>query len=55
MLGSFSNFVVSKSSVPTFVARKRLRKPGKIDRPSIKLANNLSSGAFTSAFGKTRE
>jgi len=41
ILGSFSNYLVTKSSVPVMVARKRLRKHTKYKRPSIKLANNL--------------
>ncbi|KAH6680361.1 hypothetical protein B0J14DRAFT_263992 [Halenospora varia] len=43
ILGSFSNYLVTKSSVPVMVARKRLRKYTKYKRPSIRLANNLSS------------
>lgn len=43
ILGSFSNYLVTKSSVPVMVARKRLRKHTKYKRPSIRLANNLSS------------
>jgi len=44
ILGSFSNYLVTKSSVPVMVARKRLRKHSKYKRPSIKLANNLTAG-----------
>lgn len=44
ILGSFSNYLVTKSSVPVMVARKRLRKHSKYRRPSIKLANNLTAG-----------
>jgi hypothetical protein len=43
ILGSFSNYLVTKSSVPVMVARKRLRKHTKYKRPDIKLANNLSN------------
>jgi nucleotide-binding universal stress UspA family protein len=43
ILGSFSNYLVTKSSVPVMVARKRLRKHTKYKRPSIRLANNLSN------------
>ncbi|KAF4635347.1 hypothetical protein G7Y89_g2751 [Cudoniella acicularis] len=43
ILGSFSNYLVTKSSVPVMVARKRLRKHTKYKRPSIRLANNLAS------------
>jgi nucleotide-binding universal stress UspA family protein len=42
ILGSFSNYLVTKSSVPVMVARKRLRKQGKYKRvPSTKQINNL--------------
>lgn len=43
ILGSFSNYLVTKSSVPVMVARKRLRKHTKYKRPVVRLANNLSS------------
>ncbi|RDL39572.1 Adenine nucleotide alpha hydrolases-like protein [Venustampulla echinocandica] len=43
ILGSFSNYLVTKSSAPVMVARKRLRKHTKYKRPAIRLANNLSS------------
>ncbi|EPQ64070.1 Bgt-2203 [Blumeria graminis f. sp. tritici] len=43
ILGSFSNYIVTKSSVPVMVARKRLRKQTKYKRPSIRLANNLET------------
>ncbi|KAI9892441.1 MAG: hypothetical protein M1814_001398 [Vezdaea aestivalis] len=43
LLGSFSNYLVQKSSVPVMVARKRLRK-SKYKRPANpRLANNLTS------------
>lgn len=42
ILGSFSNYLVTKSSVPVMVARKRLRKHTKYKRPSVRLANNLT-------------
>lgn len=45
ILGSFSNYLVTKSSVPVMVARKRLRKHTKYKRPAIRLANNLSNPA----------
>lgn len=48
ILGSFSNYLVTKSSVPVMVARKRLRKHTKYKRPSVRLANNL-----TGVSGKT--
>lgn len=41
ILGSFSNYLVTKSSVPVMVARKRLRKHTKYKRPSGRMANNL--------------
>ncbi|KAB8300016.1 hypothetical protein EYC80_000256 [Monilinia laxa] len=44
ILGSFSNYLVTKSSVPVMVARKRLRKHSKQKRtPNIRLANNLTN------------
>ncbi|KAL2075624.1 hypothetical protein VTL71DRAFT_567 [Oculimacula yallundae] len=45
ILGSFSNYLVTKSSVPVMVARKRLRKHTKYKRPAIRLANNLANPA----------
>ncbi|KAH7342763.1 hypothetical protein BKA65DRAFT_401315 [Rhexocercosporidium sp. MPI-PUGE-AT-0058] len=45
ILGSFSNYLVTKSSVPVMVARKRLRKHNKYKRPAIRLANNLANPA----------
>jgi nucleotide-binding universal stress UspA family protein len=44
ILGSFSNYLVTKSSVPVMVARKRLRKQGKYKRQAVvKQVNNLSN------------
>ncbi|KUJ22090.1 uncharacterized protein LY89DRAFT_576764 [Mollisia scopiformis] len=43
ILGSFSNYLVTKSSVPVMVARKRLRKHTKYKRPPVRLANNLAN------------
>ncbi|RKF62245.1 putative universal stress protein [Erysiphe neolycopersici] len=43
ILGSFSNYIVTKSSVPVMVARKRLRNPTKYKRPSVRLANNIEN------------
>lgn len=43
ILGSFSNYLVTKSSVPVMVARKKLKKHTKYRRPTIKLANNLTN------------
>lgn len=48
ILGSFSNYLVTKSSVPVMVARKRLRKHSKYKRPAIRLANNLANPAVKS-------
>jgi hypothetical protein len=48
ILGSFSNYLVTKSSVPVMVARKRLRKHNKYKRPAIRLANNLANPAVKS-------
>ncbi|EWG39093.1 hypothetical protein FVEG_02086 [Fusarium verticillioides 7600] len=46
ILGSFSNYLVTKSSVPVMVARKRLRKQGKYR--GVKPVNNLSNPAARS-------
>ena len=43
ILGSFSNYLVTKSSVPVMVARKRLRKQSKFKRPVVRQVNNLSN------------
>ncbi len=43
ILGSFSNYLVTKSSVPVMVARKRLRKASKYKRPTVPQVNNLSN------------
>ncbi|KAI0133530.1 hypothetical protein BJ170DRAFT_678475 [Xylariales sp. AK1849] len=43
LLGSFSNYLVTKSSVPVMVARKRLRKKSKYQAPPTKQVNNLSN------------
>ncbi|KAB5542887.1 hypothetical protein GE09DRAFT_969137 [Coniochaeta sp. 2T2.1] len=43
ILGSFSNYLVTKSSVPVMVARKRLRKPSKYKRPINQQVNNISN------------
>ncbi|KAI4163079.1 MAG: hypothetical protein LQ342_003206 [Letrouitia transgressa] len=43
LLGSFSNYLVTKSSVPVMVARKRLSgRKAKNVSPNIRLANNLT-------------
>ncbi|KAF5026125.1 hypothetical protein F66182_1773 [Fusarium sp. NRRL 66182] len=46
ILGSFSNYLVTKSSAPVMVARKRLRKHGKYK--GVKPVNNLSNPAARS-------
>ncbi|KAK3402201.1 hypothetical protein B0T20DRAFT_133986 [Sordaria brevicollis] len=44
ILGSFSNYLVTKSSVPVMVARKRLRKQSKYKRlPSTHQVNNINN------------
>lgn len=42
MLGSFSNYLVTKSSVPVMVARKRLRKHSKYKRQNLRMSNVLT-------------
>src|SRR3954462_10391892 len=41
LLGSFSNYLVTKSSVPVMVARKKLKKHTKTTSVKVRLANNL--------------
>lgn len=48
ILGSFSNYLVTKSSVPVMVARKRLRKQSKYKQKAIRQVNNLSNPAARS-------
>ncbi|KXJ89796.1 hypothetical protein Micbo1qcDRAFT_165159 [Microdochium bolleyi] len=43
LLGSFSNYLVTKSSAPVMVARKRLRKKTKYNPPPTKQINNLAN------------
>ncbi|KAF1992045.1 hypothetical protein K402DRAFT_399970 [Aulographum hederae CBS 113979] len=43
LLGSFSNYLVTKSSVPVMVARKRLRKHSKYKRTNLRLSNVLTN------------
>ncbi|OHW90714.1 universal stress protein family [Colletotrichum incanum] len=43
ILGSFSNYLVTKSSVPVMVARKRLRNKSKYKRGTIKQVNDLNN------------
>jgi hypothetical protein len=47
ILGSFSNYLVTKSSVPVMVARKRLRKQSKY-KPAPYQVNNISNPAARS-------
>jgi hypothetical protein len=42
LLGSFSNYLVTKSSVPVMVARKKLRKHAKYKNTNVRLSNNLN-------------
>ncbi|KAK2590861.1 hypothetical protein QQS21_011453 [Conoideocrella luteorostrata] len=48
ILGSFSNYLVTKSSVPVMVARKKLRKQSKYKQKAVKQINNLSNPAARS-------
>ncbi|KFA52637.1 hypothetical protein S40293_05413, partial [Stachybotrys chartarum IBT 40293] len=48
ILGSFSNYLVTKSSVPVMVARKRLRKQSKYKRTAVRQVNNLKNPAARS-------
>lgn len=41
ILGSFSNYLVTKSSVPVMVARKKLRKTSKYKKAPVRQVNNL--------------
>ncbi|KAF2400690.1 adenine nucleotide alpha hydrolases-like protein [Trichodelitschia bisporula] len=41
LLGSFSNYLVTKSSVPVMVARKKLRKHSKLKHGNLRLSNML--------------
>ncbi|KAL8305313.1 hypothetical protein RB597_003830 [Gaeumannomyces tritici] len=43
ILGSFSNYLVTKSSVPVMVARKRLRKQSKYKRTVVPQVNNIAN------------
>ncbi|OGM44919.1 universal stress protein family domain protein [Aspergillus bombycis] len=43
LLGSFSNYLVTHSSVPVMVARKKLKKQSKTKKTNIRLSNNLST------------
>ncbi|PQE10028.1 universal stress protein [Rutstroemia sp. NJR-2017a BVV2] len=53
ILGSFSNYLVTKSSVPVMVARKKLRKHAKQKRHiNVRLANNLTNPGASLATAK---
>ncbi|KAH6690662.1 Usp domain-containing protein [Plectosphaerella plurivora] len=53
ILGSFSNYLVTKSSVPVMVARKRLRKHSKYKKGPMGQVNNLmTTGARSLANAK---
>lgn len=41
LLGSFSNYLVTHSSVPVMVARRKLKKQTKKTKTNIRLSNNL--------------
>lgn len=43
ILGSFSNYLVTKSSVPVMVARKRLRKQSKYKKLPLTQVNNINN------------
>ncbi|KAK9461807.1 uncharacterized protein V1516DRAFT_265715 [Lipomyces oligophaga] len=51
LLGSFSNYLVTKSSVPVMVARKKLKKTKHRNRP-VKFSNNLREGVSTLSLAK---
>ncbi|KAI9783218.1 MAG: hypothetical protein M1839_004058 [Geoglossum umbratile] len=51
LLGSFSNYLVTKSSVPVMVARRKLRKHSKY-KTNIRLSNNLNLRGKTLAAAK---
>ncbi|KAJ0349136.1 hypothetical protein COL154_005294 [Colletotrichum chrysophilum] len=52
ILGSFSNYLVTKSSVPVMVARKRLRKQSKYKRPMKQVNMIHTPGAKSLANAK---
>lgn len=43
LLGSFSNYLVTHSSVPVMVARRKLKKQTKKNKTRIRLSNNLTT------------
>lgn len=42
MLGSFSNYLISNSSVPVMVARRKLQRQLPTQQTNMRLANNLT-------------
>lgn len=42
LLGSFSNYLVTHSSVPVMVARKKLKKKAK-NKTNVRFSNNLTA------------
>jgi hypothetical protein len=50
LLGSFSNYLVTKSSIPVMVARKKMKKAGggaaRISSSKVRLSNNLRVSDF---------
>lgn len=49
LLGSFSNYLVTKSSVPVMVARKKLKKARsqvRVSSTKIRLTNNLTTSNY---------
>ncbi|KAA6414396.1 MAG: hypothetical protein FRX48_01145 [Lasallia pustulata] len=55
LLGSFSNYLVTKSSVPVMVARKKLQKPNSKSRlPHVRLANNLTPAKATKSLADAK-
>ncbi|KKK14619.1 hypothetical protein ARAM_007212 [Aspergillus rambellii] len=43
LLGSFSNYLITHSSVPVMVARKKLKKQTKTKKTNVRLSNNLTT------------
>lgn len=41
LLGSFSNYILQRASVPTMVARAKLRKHSKSRGKDVRMTNNL--------------
>ncbi|KAK9367145.1 hypothetical protein V1509DRAFT_567354 [Lipomyces kononenkoae] len=52
LLGSFSNYLVTKSSVPVMVARKKLKKSKHYRRSMPKFNNNLREGVSSLSLAK---